>query len=172
MKFFSTLAAFAVVFGCGILSAIFGLPKRYIERDVKAEELVGTWNVTPDSESDVNDFVKRFPDWGASAPWKTMVINSDGTCIVEVQIAWLSHISDLSHAGANNRLPCLWRLTRDSSLDGDKVPVIKLDFEYPNDYEMGDYSLYIFEENGELIIWGFIGDPDNFRPQDFVKGEQ
>ena len=56
---FPAVASLLIVFGCGILSAIFGLPERYIERDVTAEEMVGTWNVTPDSEADVNDFVPQ-----------------------------------------------------------------------------------------------------------------
>ena len=61
MKFISSLASLSIIFGCGILSLMFGLPERYIERDVKEEEMVGTWSITPDSESDVNDFLQRYP---------------------------------------------------------------------------------------------------------------
>ena len=42
MKSLSIVASLVIVFGCGIINTIFDLPERYIERDVKAEEMVGT----------------------------------------------------------------------------------------------------------------------------------
>lgn len=167
MKFISPIASLYIVLGCGILSAIFGLPERYIERDVKPEEMVGTWSITSDSETDVNDFVREFPDWGASAPWKTFTLNSDGSCKLEFEDDWLgkSYSNDVI---SNSITSCSWNLAMEENLSGKTSPVLKLEIEYPNNHYMM-YSLYIFEENSELTLWDFIGDPDDFYPQDFVK---
>jgi hypothetical protein len=63
MKLLPALVSVFIVFGCGILSVIFDLPERYIERDVTPEEMVGTWNIISDSEADVREFVAKFSDW-------------------------------------------------------------------------------------------------------------
>jgi len=148
------------------MSLIFGLPDRYIKRDVKVNEMVGTWSVTPDSESDVNSWVNRYPDWGIDAPWKTFTLNDDGSCKVEIQTDWLSDFySDLA---TNHMTSCSWNLAKKENLNNQISPVLELNFEYPNNYT-AMFSLYIFEENSKLIVWNFIGDPDDFLPQDFVK---
>jgi hypothetical protein len=169
MKFFSTVALLSIVLGCGIMSVIFGLPERYVERDVRLEELVGAWKVTPESESDVNSWINQQPDWGIKAPCKTFILNSDGSCKVEIQPDWLGDFySDLA---TNNMVSCSWKLDKEKNLSDKISPVLKLDFEYPNNYN-AMFSLYVFEENSELILWVFIGDADDFLPQDFIKVKQ
>jgi hypothetical protein len=172
MKTFFGVATFLIVCGCGIMSLIFDLPERYIQRDVKPEEIIGTWSVTAESESDINDFAKTFPDWGVSIPWKTIAIDADGTCTVQLEISWLGTENTLpSDVLSNNMVSCTWNLTEGDNMSGNTSPVIEFDFEYPDNYSMR-YYLYIFEENEKLILWNFIGDPDDFRPQDFVKEQQ
>ena len=169
MKFISTLTSLSIIFGCGILSLIFGLPERYIERNVKTEEMVGTWSITPDSESEVNDFLQRYPSWGASAPWEAFTLNGDGTCNLKLKTDWLGDsYSDLNE---DSVISCSWDLATEKNLSDKWTPVLELDLEYSNNYG-ALYSLYIYEENGKLIIWDFIGDPDDFHPQDFVIVEQ
>ena len=170
MKFFSIIASLVIVFGCGIMNVIFGLPERYIERDVKAEEMVGIWNITPDSEFDVNEFIKKFPDWSGFAPWKTFTLNSDGSCSVELDTVWLgdSYFTDVPVV---NTTSCNWNLAKQENLSNKISPVLELSFDYPDSNGLMT-SLYIYEENIKLILWGFIGDPDDFRPQDFVKVKQ
>jgi hypothetical protein len=171
MKLFSTFAIFSIIFGCGIMNTIFGLPERYIERDVKVAEMVGTWNVTPNSEIDVNKFVIRSPDWGASAPWKTITLNSDGSCRVELKTGWLGKQYSNDVIITSQMTSCSWNLAKEENPSHTISPVLELNFEYPDNYSIS-YSLYIFEENGELIVWDFIGDPDDFHPQNFVKVKQ
>jgi hypothetical protein len=60
MKLLSAFVSIFIFFGCGILSVIFDLPERYIERDVTQEEMVGTCNITSYSEADVREFVSKF----------------------------------------------------------------------------------------------------------------
>jgi hypothetical protein len=169
MKFLSAFVSVFIVFGCGILSAIFDLPERYIERDVALEEMVGTWKITSDSEADVKAFVTRVSGWGIYMylPFTILTLNDDGTCTAEHEANWLdeAHSSDTSIVRTTS---CFWDLAKEENLSDKISPVIKLDFEYSNPGGRKQ-SLYIYEENGELIVWSFIGDPDDFRTQDFVK---
>ncbi|HNE06172.1 MAG TPA: hypothetical protein PLT08_16725 [Anaerolineales bacterium] len=167
MKFISTVASLFIVFGCCILSAIFELPERYIERDVKVEEMVGTWNLTSDSEADVNTWINYHWDWGIDAPWKTFTLNKDGSCKVEFQSEWLSS-SDLA---TTNVISCTWKLEKEENLSDKISPVLKFKFEY-SDKGTSMFSSYLFEENNKMIVWNFIGDPDDFITQDFVKVKQ
>ena len=181
MKIVLGFATFIVVFGCGIMNLIFDLPERYIERDVKIQEMVGTWNITAQSETDVNKFLKDFPGWGASAPWKTITLNSDGTCMVQLEIKWLRDENEIStefprdpipeDVKSNNITSCAWNLAKEKNLSNKISPIVEFDIEYPNRYGM-KYSLYIYEENNKLILWNFIGDADDFLPQDFMKTGQ
>lgn len=166
MKFISTVSLLFMLFSCGIFNAIFELPERYVERDVKPEEMVGTWAITSESETDVDNFVTKFPDWGASVPWKTFTLNNDGSCELELEIDWLSK-SYSKDIISKSMTSCSWNLAAEENLSNKTSPILKLKLEYPNNLYML-YSLYIFEENSELIVWDFIGDPDDFHPQDFV----
>jgi hypothetical protein len=177
----SGIAMLLIFFGCGITSLIFGLPERYIQRDLTSDELIGTWTVTPRSEAAVNEFVRQSPSWGMSAPWKTITLNKDSSCTGKFEITWLKDVNAMptdfprprysNDFIANNMISCSWNLTKDTNLSGKLSPIVELDFEYPHNYSMR-YSLYIYEENEKLILWDFIGDPDDFRPQDFVKTKE
>jgi hypothetical protein len=169
MKFITAVALLSIFFGCGILNVIFGMPKRYIKRDVTPEEMVGIWTITSDSEADVKEFINRFPDWVAYTPWKTITLNDDGTCKVESDLNWMGedHVSDTS---VDKIISCSWELGKEENLNGKQSPVLEWNLEYSSNHG-SMRSLYIYEENGELILWNFIGDPDDFRVQDFVKAK-
>lgn len=170
MKSFSAFVSIFIAFGCGILSVIFELPERYIERDVKAEEMVGTWNITSDSEADVKEFAKKFQGWDAYMPFTSITLSADGTCNAQYQANWLDEVvsNDISIIRTTS---CSWNVAKEENLSDKISPVVELDFEYANGYGRIQ-SLYIYEENNELVIWSFIGDPDDFRTQDFVKIRQ
>jgi hypothetical protein len=166
MKFIAAVASLSIFFGCGILSVIFGLPERYIERDVTPEEMVGTWNITSESETDVKEFIGRFPSWVAYTPWKTITLNSDGSCNVESDLNGLGEVH--TNDSLDKIISCSWKVGKEENLSGKQSPVLEWDLEYSNN-QGSLRSLYIYEENGKLILWNFIGDPDEFRVQDFVK---
>ena len=166
MKTVLIFATFIVVFGCGIMNLIFDLPERYIERDVRVDEMLGAWSVTPHSEADVNNFIKNNPNSTVSAPWKAFTLNLDGSCDMKLEPGWLGGFnSDLATKSLSS---CSWSLAKEKNLSGKISPVLDLMLEYTNSYSAA-FSLYIFEENGKLIVWDFIGDPDDFLPQDFAK---
>jgi hypothetical protein len=169
MKYLATTAAFVVMWGCGILSLIFDSPDRYIDREVRPQEMTGTWKIIPTGETEVDAWVMEEPDWGIYLPWKAMSLNEDGSCSVAIEPGWLR----AAHAdkAAGDLLSCAWKLSEIDNLDGEPVPGLELDLKYPGNYDML-YSLYLYEENGELVLWNFIGDPDDFQTQDFVKSGQ
>lgn len=173
MKIFIGLATLVIVYGCGILSFVFDQPERYIAREVITGEMLGTWSITPDSEAEVTQFVQKYPDWGVPAPWKSITLNEDGSCDVKLEIGWLGAASvspteSYSKSVISNDITsCSWGLAKDENTSGKTSSVVKLALEYLGNYS-ALYSLYIVEENGGLILWNFIGDPDDFRMQDFV----
>lgn len=170
--------------GCGIMSVVFGLPDRFIKRAVKAEELVGEWKITSDSEEKLNKFRETFPDWPGVAPFKTIQLSKDRTCQIKIESQWLPNYvnstSGMPHDEipqdilANNILSCSWGIakTRVFSDSGrEEVQDLEISIDYPNNYRQ-TYGLFIYEENEALILWTFIGDPDDFVPQDFVKSSK
>jgi hypothetical protein len=152
MRFVLGIVVALVMFGCGIMSLIFGFPDRYIKRDVQVSELVGTWNITAESKSRMQD---AEPYTGLAIPYEYIKLNHDGTCKVDLE---------------NTRLSCSWELTKVPGLESKQVPGITLDFHEGDDYVPDtDYYLYLFEENDELILWTVIDDPDDFNLQEFKK---
>jgi hypothetical protein len=181
MKSLVASGSIFIFFGCGILSLIFGLPDRYIKRDVKIQEIAGEWRITKESENKLIEFRDAFPHWPAIAPWKAIQLNADGTCKVKLEMQWLPNFENsppgVPHEDIpndvlkNNILACSWKITEiDGFSDsGNKaVPAIDISINYP-DSGTYNYSLYIYEEKDILILWNFIGDPDDFVPQDFTK---
>ena len=168
MKFFLIINSLITILACWIVSTAFDIPERYVEREVAQGEMPGIWRVTPESESKVDAFTDKFPDWGASAPWKTFTLNSDSSCEIEFESAWLS----ASRSDLNSRTieACSWSLVEEENASHKVSPILKLRLDFANNVT-SFFSLYIYEENGELILWNFIGDPDDFNPQDFMKIE-
>lgn len=170
MRFILLTAGFLVIFGCGILEMIFGFPQMYIQRDVQAKELVGKWNITSYGETNVEEWIKTSPDWGIEAPWKSMTLNSDGTCEVQFESAWLLRKTPLPiDAIVPDMLPCSWELSKIRNIDNDKVTGVILG-DLNNDLD--PYEFYVFEENGELILWNLVGYVDHLRTQQFTKSQK
>jgi len=171
-----------ILFGCGIVNLFSEFPQRYIKRNVQTQEVVGKWNITSESEAKLNEFRRSFTYWPVFAPWKTIQLNNDGTCQVKLEIQWLPNYSKApteiprevipNDVLSNNIIACSWKITNINgfSKEGNntEVPGIEISIDYPNNYS-STFSLYIYEENNNLILWNFIGDADDFVPQDFMK---
>jgi hypothetical protein len=172
MKSILGIGSVFIFLGCGIMTVIFGLPERYIERDVQLQELVGKWQITPDSEKDLIEFQEKFPDLNDLAvPWKTIQLNEDGTCQLTLENKWTSKPSN-SSSGTSQDIPdkdiaCSWKTAKVSAITNENVPGIEISTDPSGRY---GHPLYIYEdEDKTLILWNFIGDPDDFTPQDFIK---
>ena len=178
MKFTLALLAPFLLMTCGIIEVLFPLdyPQRYIEREVNQAELVGTWEITPDSEIRVNDYLqqKDVKLWALKTPWKSISLHQDGTCEVDLELSWSLNDKVLGETDA--LATCTWQI--DSILGYDKggsfrhVPGLSVSFKHYNKeadmYNIYFSESYIVEENGELILWNFIGDSVSSF-QDFKK---
>ena len=158
---------------CG-LDAFFYFPERYIERSLQRTELVGRYELTKDSEIEITAFLQKHPSWkNWGYPWKTITLNDNRTCQIELKDTWVKNSEQLFYqAHAENNLRCEWQLQDISGFaaqGGTKdVPGIELRFDHGVSFTYF-YSLYIVEENSTLILWDYIGDPDSLDYQDFKQ---
>ncbi len=165
---------------CGILELLFPVefPQRYIDRDIQQSELVGTWNITPDSEARADDYFQQtdIERRELNAPWKSINFQEDGVCEVEIVENWAVNNTVLQEGDA--RATCTWNI--DSILGYDEggsiidVPGVFIRFEHYNKstdaYNVYYSELYVVDEDKELVLWNFIGDPiPTFLFQDFKK---
>ena len=167
---------------CGIADALFPVeyPQRYIEREVNNSELVGTWQMTANSESKIEAYLQHQDDfWSVSpAPWKSITLNQNGSCEIKLEISWASDNEVLKQKDASST--CTWKVDKilgyDEQGSSKYVPGLIVYFEYYNKQESKYYvyhsESYIATENKALVIWDFIGDPDYLRYQDFHKISQ
>lgn len=160
MKYVMAILAPLIILSCGIIDLFFPqeYPQRYIEREVNILELVGTWETTPDSEKRIDDYFKSpyQSPWGLYSPWKRIILYDDHTCEFEVEFSWTSY--DKNYRSFGTPSPCTWKIDTISgySVEGDYIDVTGV--------RLGLYftvsDLYFVEENGELILWNFIGGYD------------
>lgn len=163
--------------GCGIIEMLFPaeFPQRYIEREVDRAELIGTWEITTESEAIINDHIGQDQTWETiDSPWKTISLNEDGSCQIDFEITWDPDNNVLTDPASLST--CAWKM--DTALGYDEngyfkdVPGIVVSFNRYDetlDKYFIDYSKnYIAEENGELVLWDFIGETP-FYTQDFKK---
>ncbi|MBN1428852.1 MAG: hypothetical protein JXB07_10745 [Anaerolineae bacterium] len=161
------------VMSCGILEFLSedDVPQRYIERQVEDAEVIGNWQLVSGAEVQVNDYVEQADLPKGIVPWKTLLLDGDGTCQVEIEIAW---IFDSGHIlkEADTPATCTWHV-KDVWNRNSTVPGVGLRFEHFNDlkdsYEVYYSDLYIVEEEGELILWSYIGEAYASRYQDFRR---
>jgi hypothetical protein len=181
MKRVIALAFLAILtISCGILDLAFtDIPQRYIDREVKDVELVGFWKLTSDSENRVGSCLSADSSCFVRAPWRVIAINSNGTCQVNPEIPWISDSQDILRQ-PDALASCTWQLKEILGYKEDgtfrDVLGIFLRLEHLNSqtdtYELYYSGLFIVEENGELILWDYIGDPVNANYQDFKKSRE
>ena len=149
----------AVVFGSALL-ALLGMRCQHSEgrslgRDVSAEEVVGTWQMTPHTVNVLREAGYTLP---VDAAQHQIVLRADGTCDFRT-------IPQVLTAGGQPepRLdgPCRWKL--------DKVGQQALQLDVEGDPLRHPY--YYFDEapNGGLTLWQHVGDPDAWRYVEYVK---
>jgi hypothetical protein len=179
MKLISLFLFSLLLFLCGIGDAIGpgnNISQRYIQRQVNHNELVGTWSLT--TGADIIQTYASVPDSPAyPTPWKSIILNDNGTCHVDFESSWYKQGSDLGKPDA--LATCTWKLDTVTGPDKDlsyiEVPGIDIYFDYlPQNtsvYEAYMFEYFIAEENNQLVLWNFIGDIVNgpFSFQDFKK---
>jgi hypothetical protein len=174
--------SFITIFACGIADMFLEYPQRYIQREVQANEIVGTWKLTQDSESRINSYTPEYSGWRIK-PYKTIYIYSDGTCEYEVNNEWVTDdlqpflTEDWETLYSGKRIECTWRLEnlsgRTESGASKNVPGIFLMSEVykkeTDSYNVNYIELYIAEEDNEIILWDFIEHSYDALYQDYKK---
>ena len=179
MKFTAIIFFPFLILTCGIIEFLFPVqfPQRYMDRDVEPKELVGTWQVTSDSQSRIDIYLQQQDEfWPISpAPWNSIILNDNGSCKIELESSWAVDNEVLNEADA---LPtCTWKIDRllgyDEQGSSNYVTGLFVRFEHYNEQEDRYYVYYsesfIAEEDNKLVIWNFIGNPSQIRYQNFER---
>jgi hypothetical protein len=148
-----TVVLTAVTISTLVLSACQRSESRYLEREVAATEVIGTWQMNPAS---VKDLRNAGYTAAIDPSRERIVINADGTCVFDTLPP---HIVRLRRAVPKTAVECRWRL--------DKPPRQKLMIEL-----VGNASPdYFFDETneGHLVLWQYVTDPDAWRYVEYTK---
>jgi hypothetical protein len=128
---------------------------RYLKREVTAEEIVGTWQMTPGT-------VKDLADTGYTEPvdptQHQIVLRSDGTC----QFKTLTQVlTESGRPAPRIEAECRWKLGN----VGHQAVQIEVQTERPQ------HPYYYFSEgpNARLEMWQHAGDPDAWRYVEYTK---
>jgi len=162
---------------CGIVELGFpDVPKRQFDRQVDKTEIIGAWELTPASETQLNALTEQESSWGIDSPWKSITLSSNGSCRVELEPSWLSAHSDILKL-ADTMESCMWDLEYVSGVYENNgvrnTPGIVLKFSHYNQaadiYELYPSELRFFNRNGKLVLWDYIGNPNDAKYQDYEK---
>jgi hypothetical protein len=158
-----------------IIDAFLTLPDRTVKRNIDENELYGDWTITVQSLNFIDKQQSDYPDWKSiTFPVLTFKLKTDNT--VE---AWLAKkyipISIFEYPEDvidSTVISGIWKIEKDTLYKkasdvgyGNKLN-LKFDFKGNRIFFI---NLDISEQNGKLILWSYIGDPDNLYYQEFMK---
>jgi hypothetical protein len=169
-------AMLASILACGGLAMLFedDVPKRDVKHIVKFEEfIIGTWEMTEKSNNYVENQARRVIQndvWGINAPWRKIELRADGSCYTALERSWLGkHLQEIANKDYS---ACSWNLKKETVMvreQNSDVFYLGVTFHYSGKFTSWGTSFYIAEENDKLVLWSFIGDPDDYLYQDFIK---
>lgn len=170
---FAQLAVFALLPGC---DELFGLPERHLERSVSRSELVGLWSATAGSM----EVLKRagYRDH-VSVDDHRFELREDGSCSFRSFPHYAGPQAVVEVAG---RIPvpgyisveagCSWRVVSDRIYVLNKerqVPVVELRMSSRRAPILMSARFSVDERDGRLLLWDYVGDPEEERYIDFVR---
>lgn len=146
------------------------LPDRTVKRDVFDYELYGDWILTGQSLKYLNKQQTDYPDWESiTYPSLRFELNEDKTVKAWIYEKYLS-ISFFKYRVTVNDSALIsgkWTIGKDSYRT-DTISTFKnklyLDFNIN-----AIVTLDIAENDGKIILWSYIGDPDNLYYQEYKK---
>jgi hypothetical protein len=126
---------------------------RYLARKVSADEVVGSWVLTEAALTDLKDIghTKHL-----ALNDQRLVIHAGGTCFYQ---GWIEPSAIPENDAGFVSTDCRWTL---KAIDHQAIVV-----EFPKQ----DRSLifYFAEEDGQLVLWKYLDDPDSENYLEFVK---
>jgi hypothetical protein len=146
------------------------LPDRTVKRDVLDNELYGDWVLTGQSLKYLNKQQTDYPDWESiTYPSLRFELNEDKTVKAWIYEKYLP-ISFFKYPVTVNDSVLIsgkWTISKDS-YSTDTISTFKnklyLDFNIN-----AIVTLDIAEKDGKIILWSYIGDPDNLYYQEYKR---
>ena len=130
------------------------MPDRSVYREVKPTELIGTWKLTTESVSHL--VADGYADEGLEC---TIISRDDSTVD-------FSSVNTGASPPVHQTKSAFWKITH-SSFNGDTR--VTLSEHEPSDY--GFLSYGFTEDYGNLRLWNFHGDPDQWEFVEYTKVE-
>ena len=159
--------------GCLRTPSVESLPARFIDRIPKPNEFVGLWSLNINSIEEVKAYKKENGFWDSSFDFKSFALNSDSTVVI---LASNSNSIMNHYSQETKTLSGRWFLKNAANYSGNAdsnfVVEIEIISEGSKDGEISGTSIFglnIYEENGALILWDYLGDPDHVKYLDFNK---
>jgi hypothetical protein len=146
------------------------LPDRTVKRDILDSELYGDWILTGQSLKYINRQKTDYPDWESiTYPSLRFELNEDKTVKAWIYEKYLP-ISFFKYPVTVNDSVLIsgkWTISKDL-YSTDTISTFKnklyLDFNIN-----AIVTLNIAETDGKLILWSYIGDPDNLYYQEYKR---
>jgi hypothetical protein len=154
-------AAVVVAAPCLLVGGCQHSEDRYLRRTVAVTELPGTWTVTPYAVKSLRDI--GFKDHLDPAE-HLLTLSADGSCTFR-------SFADPATPGRSTYIAtpaaCQWSL-------GGTPPHQQLEVSVPARAEHRAFaqSYYFDSENGALVLWHHIADPDTWRYIEFSRKRQ
>jgi len=128
---------------------------RSVNREIQRSELVGTWSITPDGIRDMKEIGHKT---GLTPSDQVIELRVDGTCSFR---GFLEPSEPEHPKPAVFGVGCRWRVSNFS-----KHPELWLGIES----EPKNQTYFnIFEDQGHLVLWRHVADPDAWKYLELAK---
>jgi hypothetical protein len=149
-----------------LFSCVSDLPKRSIDRKPKFNELIGKWQITTKSVEVVEKFKQKFPDWDVQFPFESFELLADSTVKIVFKVNSIFGMGQYDFFTNSNIVHGKWHLILKPLIYGDKDSCFQIEFELSLEDNnrkgkiISFLNLVVAEENEKLILWYYLGDPD------------
>jgi hypothetical protein len=140
---------------------IKGLPDRHLRDLPDTRELVGTWKIDDDSRTRLRSSPDNLSR--TSIDDHLLILRKDGTCLFKT---YWDFQSDDNYATSEGTWEPTLRETVAGTGQQRAAVVVMLK---PTGHEEIITTFWIVRENGQLVLWKYIGDPDYTRYEDFHR---
>jgi len=166
-SFFSLFSVGILLLGLNVNMACHqfrGLPDRHLHQLPDASELVGIWKVDSNTLQRLRDSYEGLSK--TKIDDHALVLRKDGTCSFKT---YWDFDSDQNYAISEGT----WKLAMLETVagKGQRGAAVVVNFKAAGAGEV-ETKFWIARENGILVLWKYIGDPDYTRYADFHQLKQ
>ena len=157
------LVMLALLFSTSGCQRLFGLPDRHLKVLPSPEEMVGRWTIDAASIERMKSEQRFYPMSKLNPEDHLIVLREGGTCSFKSYSPFQFDRNYVVSEGP-------WKLVLegpDVEYEGKRASLEITLTPTANAYVVARFS--IVRENGNLILWQYIGDPDRVKYADFYK---